>query len=81
VQSAPFGVSVDLSLSSILVGVFISMIGLVLLGYGRREVRVPHMVVGLLLMVYPYFVGNLIIQIVIAVALVAGLALVSRLGY
>lgn len=67
-------------LNSILVGVFISLVGLALFMYGRKETRLPHMVVGLLLIVYPYFVGNIVIQIAVAVVLLAGLALASRLG-
>jgi hypothetical protein len=72
---------VDLNINTLLLGGFISLIGLALLMYGRKEVRVPHMVVGLILIVYPYFVGNLAISIMVAVVLIAGLALVSRLGF
>ena len=49
--------------------------------YGRKQGRWPHIVVGLLLLVYPYFVGNVVIQVAVAVLLLAGLSLVSRLGY
>jgi hypothetical protein len=38
-------------------------------------------VVGLVLIVYPYFVGSLPVEVAVAVVLVAGLAFVSRLGY
>jgi hypothetical protein len=74
-------VRVDLNLNNILFGAFISLIGLALLGYGRKAGRVPHMAVGLILMVYPYFLGNLLVEIAVGVMLLAGLALVSRLGY
>lgn len=57
------------------------LIGLGLLSYGRKEVRVPHIVVGLILLVYPYFLGNWIAVLVVAAALLGGLAAVSRLGY
>jgi hypothetical protein len=70
-----------MGLDGILVGVFISLIGIALLMYGRKETRVPHMVVGLVLIAYPYFVGNVLIQIAVAVVLLAALALVSRLGW
>lgn len=49
--------------------------------YGRKEGRWPHIIVGLVLLVYPYFVGNVVLQVAIAVVLLAGLSLVSRLGY
>jgi hypothetical protein len=71
----------DLSLGTLVVAGFISLIGLAILMYGRKEMRVPHLVAGLILIVFPYFVGNIWIQIAIAAAVVAGLALVSRLGY
>ena len=71
----------NLSMSGIVLGIFIGLIGLALLSYGRKEVRIPHMVVGLLLLVYPYFVGNWIAVLVIAAALLGGLVFVSRLGY
>lgn len=71
----------NLDLSTLLLGGFIGLIGLALVSYGRKELRIPHIVVGVILLVYPYFVGNLIASVVIAVALVAGLTLVSRLGY
>jgi hypothetical protein len=72
---------VNVDLSTILLGSFIGLVGLALVSYGRKGLRIPHLVVGLILLVYPYFVGNSIAIVVIAVALVAGLTLVSRLGY
>jgi hypothetical protein len=72
---------VDLDLNTVLLGGFISLIGAALLMYGRKEVRIPHIVVGLILIVYPYFVGNLVATVAIAAALVGGLALASKLGF
>jgi hypothetical protein len=71
----------DLSMGNLVVGIFISMIGAALLLYGRKEVRVPHIVAGLILMVFPYFVGIWWLAILIAVIIIAGLSVVSRLGY
>lgn len=71
----------NLSLSGIVLGGFIGLIGLGLLAYGRKEVRFPHIVVGLILLVYPYFLGNWIAVVVVAAALLGGLVAVSRLGY
>ena len=81
-RSVPWeGVPMNLDMNTLIAGIFIGMIGLGLLQYGRKEVRIPHIVVGLILLVYPYFVGNIIAVVAIAVALLAGLTLVSRLGY
>jgi len=66
---------------TIFVAIFLSLIGMALVLYGRKEARWPHIVVGLVLLVYPYFVGNVVLQVVIAALLLAGLSLVSRLGY
>ena len=71
----------DLSLSTLVVGIFISLIGIALLIYGRKGVRVPHMVAGLILIVFPYFVGLWWLALVIAAAVLAALAVISRLGY
>jgi hypothetical protein len=75
------GSNVNLSISGIVLGIFLSLVGIALLSYGRKEVRIPHMVVGGILLVYPYFIGNWIAVLVIAAFLVGGLALISRLGY
>ncbi len=66
---------------SLFVAVLVSLIGMALITYGRKSGRGPHMVVGLILVIYPYFLGNVYAQVAVAVALLAGLALVSRLGY
>ena len=71
----------NLSTSGIVLDIFVGLIGLALLNYGRKEVRVPHMVVGFILLVYPYFVGNWMAVLGIAAGLVGGLAFVSYLGY
>lgn len=71
----------NLDLNTIIVGGFIGLIGLGLLSYGRKQLRFPHIVVGLILIVYPYFVGNLIVIAVIAAVLLGGLTFVSHLGY
>ena len=71
----------DLSLSTIVLGVFVGLVGIALLTYGRKEVRIPHMVVGVILLVYPYFIGNWIAVLAIAAFLIGGLAFLSHLGY
>jgi hypothetical protein len=71
----------NLDLSTLVVGIFISLIGAALLLYGRKEVRAPHIVAGLILIVFPYFVGIWWLAIVIAVVILAALAIISRLGY
>jgi hypothetical protein len=71
----------DLSMGSLAVGILISLVGAALLLYGRKEVRVPHMVAGVILIIFPYFVGVWWLAILIAVVILVGLTVVSRLGY
>jgi hypothetical protein len=48
--------------------------------YGKKQQRIPQLAVGLLLMIYPYFVSNLLFMSLIAVALVALLWIAVRAG-
>lgn len=67
----------DALLSSLLV----SSIGFVLLVYGKRQTRVPHLVIGLVLLVFPYFVGNALAILAIGALLCGLLWGAVRLGW
>ena len=58
-----------------------SGIGFVLLAYGKKQGRWPHLVAGLALMVYPYLATT--VSALVAVGLVIGLGLwyAIRLGW
>jgi hypothetical protein len=71
----------DLSLGSLVAGGFISLVGLAVLMYGRKEVRIPHIVTGVILVVFPYFVGLWWLELVIAAVLLGALAVISHLGW
>lgn len=71
----------NLSLGSLVAGGFISLIGVAVLMYGRKEVRVPHIVAGAILVIFPYFVGLWWLELAIAAVVLAALALFSRLGW
>jgi hypothetical protein len=64
---------------------FVSLIpggvGFVLLAYGRKQDRWPHIVAGLLMMVYPYFTPGLPALFVTGAAIGAGLWYAVRLGW
>ena len=49
--------------------------------YGRKEVRVPHIAAGVILIIFPYFVSIWWLAILIAAIILASLSLASRLGY
>jgi len=56
-------------------------IGFVLLVYGKKQERWPHLAAGLLLMVYPYFTSGLISLIAVGVAIGFVLWYAVRLGW
>lgn len=63
----------DFDANNLLASLVIGGIGTVSFIYGKRQSRVPQMVVGLVLVVYPYFISNVFLMIGIAVLLLAAL--------
>lgn len=59
----------------------VSAIGFVLLNYGRKMARLPQVVAGVLMLVYPYFVPGVLANALVAVGLLALLWLAVRLGW
>jgi len=59
----------------------VSAIGFILLHYGRKMARVPHVVAGLAMMVYPYFVPGVLANVLVAAGVLAVLWLAVRLGW
>ncbi|MES1165827.1 MAG: hypothetical protein ABUR63_08720 [Verrucomicrobiota bacterium] len=59
----------------------VSAVGFILLHYGRKMARVPHVVAGVALLVYPYFVPGALANALIAVGVLAILWLAVRLGW
>lgn len=70
----------DFDANALLASILPSSIGFVLFVYGKRQSRPPHMVVGVIMMAYPYFVTNIPLMFGIAVVLSAGLWLGVRRG-
>lgn len=66
--------------NGLLASVVIGSVGLGLFVYGKRQRRYPHLVAGILLMVYPYFVPGVGAMAMIAVALLGLLYLATYLG-
>ena len=60
-----------LDTSSLLWGLLFGSIGLGYLVYGRRQRAIVPLLCGLTLMIYPYFVSNTILLVVLGVALMA----------
>jgi hypothetical protein len=71
----------DLSASYLIANFAVSGVGFVLFSYGRKMSRVPQVVVGLVLMVFPYFVPSVLAMIGIAALLCGLLYMAMRAGY
>jgi hypothetical protein len=71
----------ELDGNSLLASLVIGVVGLAVFVYGRKQGRFPHLVAGVALMAYPYFVSNVALMVGIAVALLAGLWGAVRFGW
>ena len=59
----------------------VSAVGFILLHYGRKMARLPHVVAGLALLVYPYFVPGALANALIAAGVLAILWVAVRFGW
>ena len=58
----------------------VSSVGYILFNYGRKLRRAPQAVAGIAMMVYPYFVHNLVVLLIVAATLSLTLWLAVWLG-
>ena len=63
----------DFTPASLFTSIVVSAVGFALFTYGRKTTDIPKLVVGLVMMVYPYFVSSTAMLVGIAIALVGGL--------
>lgn len=73
--------SLNFSPGWIIASLIVSSIGFVLLSYGKKMSRVPQLIVGLAMLIYPYFVPNLVAMLIVAGVLSVGLWVAVRLGW
>ncbi|MEI8257272.1 MAG: hypothetical protein WCJ30_16485 [Deltaproteobacteria bacterium] len=66
--------------AALLASLLIGSVGLSAFMYGKKQSRLPQMVVGAALIVYPYFVPNVWAMVAIAVGLLGGLYGALRMG-
>ena len=57
--------------SWLLWGMLFGSIGLGFFVYGRKQRRVVPLVCGLVLMIFPYFVSNIVLLVIIGIVLMA----------
>ncbi len=72
---------VDIDAGELLASFLVCSIGLVAFIYGKRQGRIPPMLAGLVLLVFPYFVSNLWLMFGIASAVLGALWGAVRLGW
>jgi len=63
----------DFDANSLIASLVVSSIGTVAFIYGKRQSRVPHMAIGAILCIFPYFVSDLYLMGGITVALLGAL--------
>ena len=73
--------SFTLDPGAIFLSLIVGGVGFVLFVYGKKQDRWPQLVAGIVLMVYPYFVGSAIPMLLVGAGVLAGLWLAVRNGY
>lgn len=71
----------DFDVNSLIAAFVVSSVGFVLFMYGKRMSRAPHLLVGLVLLVYPYFVSAVLPMLGIAALLLGLLWLAVKRGF
>ncbi len=66
--------------NALLASLLIGSVGFVSFAYGKKQSRLPQMVVGLALMVFPYFVTSVPWMFGIAAGMLGALWVMVRLG-
>ena len=59
----------ELDAGSLFTSMLVSSVGFVLLVYGRKMGRPPHVLAGIVLLIFPYFVTSIFAMLAIALAL------------
>ena len=58
-----------------------SGIGFVLIVYGKKQQRWPHVLAGIVFSIYPYFTPSILVMVIVGVALGTGLWVLVRGGW
>jgi hypothetical protein len=74
-------ISVSLDAGPLFLMLITSGVGFVLLTYGKKQDRYPQVAAGIALMVYPYFVPNLMVNLLVGAAIVGAMWIAIRQGW
>lgn len=66
---------------TLIVGFVASTVGFSLFLYGKKNARLPHLIVGMLLMLCPFVVPGAAWMAVVSTVLLVGLVVSVRLGW
>ncbi|MFS8066854.1 MAG: hypothetical protein ACMG6S_10830 [Byssovorax sp.] len=66
--------------NSLLASLLVGSIGFVAFAYGKKQSRLPQMLVGVALMVFPYFVASVPLILGIGAGLLGVLVIAVKLG-
>jgi hypothetical protein len=72
---------VDFSPSSLFASLIISSVGFVLFIYGRKQTRMPQLVAGVVLMLFPYVVPGALWMTLVAALILGLLWMALRAGW
>jgi hypothetical protein len=66
---------------SLFASLCVSSVGYVAFAYGKRQRRIPQLVTGLTLMIFPYFVDGVLLMLLFAAALLLVMWVALKLGW
>jgi hypothetical protein len=72
--------SMDLSIGALFASLLVSSVGFGFFLYGKKQTRMPQLVVGLVMTAFPYFITDPLLVCGLGAALVLGLYLSLRAG-
>ena len=70
----------NLDANSLLASLLVSSVGFVAFAYGKKQSRLPQMVIGLGMMGFPYFVSSVPLMLGIGAGLLALLGVLVKIG-
>jgi hypothetical protein len=74
-------VDLDFDANALLASLFLGCVGFVCFVYGKRQARLPQMLAGVVLSIYPYFVSNVWLMLGIGAAVIGAMWLAIRMGW
>jgi hypothetical protein len=71
----------DIDVGSLVASFAVSSVGFVLFMYGKKMSRIPHVAIGLVLLIYPYFIPSVLPMLAIATVLLVLLWFAVKRGF